>query len=219
MSGRKTGCLDRTLSNASNSNIFGPPPAAFCKVGAPMTKQTAGEMKMRIGWHVANMNIPYYFFRTLPDGRRQVSWRVWLLIFVAPVLFLAFAAFFTINSLLIVTNYQRTMGEVVRVYEAPGYTPWDGETTDYSPVFRYEFKPGQTTDASTGQSSPNWNFAIGSKHAILFDPAQKRNVKLDNVEQLWALPAIIGAIGGAVLIPALIAAAFIRRWQRNAELR
>ena len=156
-----------------------------------------------------------YFVRTSEDGERQVSWRVWVLIFLLPAGFLGAAALFFSLSLAVVLDYQRTVGEVVKVYSWPGYTPWDGETTDYSPVFRYEFRPGETTEASTGQSSPNWNYAVGSRHAILFDPTMKTDVKQDTFEQLWALPVTLAGIGGVLLIPALIGAAFVRRWQRG----
>jgi Protein of unknown function (DUF3592) len=156
-----------------------------------------------------------YFTKTLPDGRRLVSWRTWLLIFLLPGLFLSAAWILSMESISIVSNYQRTTGEVVRVYDWEGYNPWDGETTDYSPVFRYAFRPGEMTEASTGQSSPNWNYALGSRHEILFDPTAKNDVKQDNFEQLWAVPAIIGAMGAVLLIPALIAAFFLRRWQTS----
>ncbi|PHR96784.1 MAG: hypothetical protein COA78_28360 [Blastopirellula sp.] len=156
-----------------------------------------------------------YLLRTTADGRRLVSWRAWVLIFLLPSLVLGMAAILAMESFNIVSRYQRTTGEVVRVYDWPGANPWDGETTDYSPVFRYEFKPGEVTEASTGQSSSNWNHAIGSRHEILFDPSQKKVVKQDNFEQLWALPVTIGAIGGVLLIPALIAAAYVRRWRKG----
>ncbi|RMF33944.1 MAG: DUF3592 domain-containing protein [Alphaproteobacteria bacterium] len=153
--------------------------------------------------------------RTLPDGRRQISWRMWVLVFVAPVLMLAAAAFFALQSLIVVSSYQRTEGEVVRVYDWEGWNPLDGETRDYSPVFRYEFAPGDMTEASTGQSSPNWNFEIGSRHTILFDPAQKTDVKLPGFEQLWALPVTIGVLGAILVVPALLAAAALLRWKRR----
>lgn len=153
-----------------------------------------------------------FLTRTLPDGRRIVSWRVWLLIFLLPVLFLGAAAFFALESSTVLSQFQRTTGQVVRVYSWPGYNPWDGDTTDYSPVFRYEFRANEMTEASTGQSSPNWNYKIGSKHEILFDPETKGNVRQDNFEQLWALPVTIGGLGVFFLIPALIAAFFVRCW-------
>ena len=168
----------------------------------------------RVALVILNMK-QIYLLRTLPDGQRQVSWRVWVLIFVLPVLFIGTAVGLAVLSNKIVSEYQRATGEVVRVYDWPGYTPWDGETTDYSPVFRYEFRKGEMTEASTGQSSPNWNYEIGSHHEILFDPTQKIDVKQNSFEQLWALPTILGTIGGIFLIPALIAVLLVFRWKRR----
>ena len=119
------------------------------------------------------------------------------------------------DSYSFIAKAERTTGEVVQVYSWESWNPWDGETTDYSPVFRYLFSDGNPTEASTGQSSPNWNHEIGSKHNILFDPTIKTDVKQDNFEQLWALPVTIGAIGMVLLIPALIAAWFLLRWLRG----
>ncbi|GAA6203166.1 DUF3592 domain-containing protein [Aquicoccus sp. SU-CL01552] len=156
-----------------------------------------------------------FLFRTTPDGKRQVSWRVWVLIFLLPVLFLGTAVALAFESYSFVANAKRTTGEVVRVYSWEGWNPWDGETTDYSPVFRYRFSDGEMTEASTGQSSPNWNFEIGSQHDILFLPDRKRDVRQVRFEQLWALPATIGLIGLVLLCPALIAAFFVFRWLKG----
>ncbi len=156
-----------------------------------------------------------FLLRTGPDGRRQASWRVWALIFLLPVVFFVGAAALAWDSYSFVTKAERTTGEVVRVYARDGWNPWDGETKDYSPVFRYMFSDGKATEASTGQSSPNWNFEIGSRHEIFFNPAYKDDVRLNKFEQLWALPSTIAAIGLVLLIPAVIAAWFVRRWLRG----
>ncbi len=153
-----------------------------------------------------------FLLRTGPDGRRQASWRVWALIFLLPVVFLVGSTALAWDSYSFVARAERASGEVVRVYAWDGWNPWDGETKDYSPVFRYVFSDGKPTEASTGQSSPNWNFEIGSRHEIFFNPAYKDDVRLNNFEQLWALPASIAAIGLVLLIPAAIAAWFVRRW-------
>ncbi len=156
-----------------------------------------------------------FLLRTHLDGRRQASWRVWVLIFLAPALFLITAALLAWESYAFIARAERTTGEVVHVYAWEGWNPWDGATTDYSPVFRYRFSDGEMTEASTGQSSPNWNFEIGSRHEILFLPDRKSDVRQAKFEQLWALPATIGAIGLVLLLPALLAARFVRKWLRG----
>lgn len=160
-----------------------------------------------------------YLLRTGPDGKRQASWRVWLLVFLLPILFLGTAAAIAFESYSFVTNATRTTGEVVRVYAWEGWNPWDGATTDYSPVFRYRFSDGEMTEASTGQSSPNWNFALGSRHEILFNPAYKRDVRQDNFEQLWAVPVAIGLIGLVLLFPAVGLAWLVLRWLKGGSVK
>ncbi len=149
------------------------------------------------------------------DGKREASWRMWLLIFITPGLFAAAVVYLTFQSLHIDASGVRTMGTVVRVYDWEDWTPWDGDTTIYSPVFEYEFSDGSLTQASTGQSSPNWNFPVGSSHEILFYPDRKQDVKLNNFETLWAVPLIIAAIALATLIPALLAAWILLRWLKG----
>ncbi|KFB09023.1 DUF3592 domain-containing protein [Nitratireductor basaltis] len=160
-----------------------------------------------------------YLLRTGSGGKRQASWRVWVLIFLLPVLFLGTAAALAWESYAFISSATRTTGEVVRVYAWEGWNPWDGKTTDYSPVFRYRFSDTEMTEASTGQSSPNWNFAIGSQHEIFFTPDEKRDVRQKNFEQLWALPAAIGGIGMVLLIPSAIVAWFVLRWLRGGEAK
>ncbi|SNS76589.1 DUF3592 domain-containing protein [Antarctobacter heliothermus] len=156
-----------------------------------------------------------FLWRTGPDGRRQVSWRVWLLIFVTPGLFGAAAALLAYDSLNFVSRAETTTGEVVRVYEWENWNPWEGSHTAYGPVFRYDFGGGDMTEASLGQSSSNWGFEIGSRHQILFRPDAKGNVKLPVFEHLWALPLTIFGLGLITLIPALFAAWRVRRWLRG----
>jgi hypothetical protein len=154
-----------------------------------------------------------FLFRESPDGRREVSWRVWVLIWVAPLLFLAAATLMLgyegWRHLASVPN----QGEVVRVYAWDGETIFDKGSTNYSPVFRYRFSDGSLTEASAGMSHPDWNFDIGSVHAIRTFPHTKRNVVLPGWQN-WAAGLIVGGIGAVLLPPALWLTARARRWQR-----
>jgi len=124
---------------------------------------------------------------------------MWFLIFLLPVAFLCASVYLTFATLMFYANAERTSGEVTRVYEWEDWSPWTGDTTTYGPVFRYRFTDGSLTEASTGQSSPNWNFEIGSSHEILYLPSHKGDVKLDNFETLWALPIVIAGFAAASL--------------------
>ncbi len=121
-------------------------------------------------------------------GKREASWRMWFLIFLPPICFFCASAFLACIALAFVT---------------------------YSPVFRYEFTDGSLTEASTGQSSPNWNFEVGSIHEILYRPDRKADVKLDSFEAIWALPSIIAGIAVAALLPSFLGAILLLRWLRG----
>lgn len=156
----------------------------------------------------------YYFLRILPDGTRLVSRRVWILIWVTPVLFLAAA--------LLMFGYEGwrhiasvpTTGEVVKVYEWEGETIFDKGKPLYGPVFRYTWSDGQPTEATSGMSSPDFNFPIGSDHDIRYFPEKKRNIVLPGMHN-WLAPLIILGIGVAMSIPALWGTARLRRWQNG----
>ena len=49
--------------------------------------------------------------------------------------------------------------------------------------------------------------------------AAKGDVMLDRFDRMWGVPTVLAGLTLATLIPALIAAALIRRWLRNAPAR
>lgn len=164
----------------------------------------------------APMSFGIWLLRTR-DGKREASRWMWFLIFLLPAGFFCAAILLTCSSLLTIATSERTAGEVVRVYKWEDWNPWDGDTIVYSPVFRYKFTDGSLTEASTGQSSPNWNYDVGSTHEILYVPGRKGDVKLDNFETLWALPLTILGIGLVSLLPSLLGALFLLRWLRGGK--
>ena len=149
------------------------------------------------------------------NGKREASWRMWFLLFLLPIAFLCACLYLTAGVLLFYKNAERTVGEVTRVYERQDSTPWSASQMIYSPVFLYEFTDASLTEASTGQSSPNWNFEVGSYHKILYLRGRKGEVKLDNFEALWALPLIIAGIAAASLFPSILGAMLLLRWLRE----
>ncbi len=154
-----------------------------------------------------------FFWRTRPDGVREVSWRVWVLIWVAPVLFALAGA-----GLLLWEGYRHlasvpTEAEVVRVYEWQGEGLFTSETTLYGPVFRYVWSDGATTDATSGLSDPAWNFEIGSRHAIRYFPGAKADVVFPCAHN-WIPGVVVGLLGAGLSLPALWGTGRIRRWLR-----
>lgn len=156
----------------------------------------------------------YFFLRTLPDGRRQVGWRLWVLIFVLPAVIFAGALWLAFIEMVFLDRAKSTQGEVVRVYDYESWDPWHGDATFYSPVFRYEFSDGSMTEASLGEASPAFNFAVGSSHEILFDSTRKTDLQLNDFWFHWLLPLVIAAVGVVMFLPSLGGAWLLLRWQR-----
>lgn len=172
---------------------------------------------MRFLHHLSYAGGSYYFWRTLPDGTRQISWRVWVLTWVAPVLFLLAAGLLALQTLAFMAGAEKVTGTVVRVYEWDGWTLMEGDVPVYSPVFEYTWTDGEKTQASNGMSAHVWNFPIGSEHQIWAKTGSKGNVMLDRFDRMWGVAAIVGVIGLAVTLPAVIVTFFLFRWLRNAK--
>lgn len=158
-----------------------------------------------------------YMWRELPDGRREVSWRPWVLIWVIPVLFLGAAALFVAEATWKLMATTPTTGTVVQVYAWPGETIFDRGVTNYGPVFEYAWSDGEMTRAGVGNSHPDWNFEVGSRHQILYFPGSKKNVVLPGPHN-WFVAAVIGGIGAVLLAPALFAAHRLRRWRNSGRV-
>ena len=157
-----------------------------------------------------------YLWRTLPDGTRQTSPRLWVLVWVLPGCFAIAAIWFTI-----VTLYQQqamtvTEGEVVKVYEWDSENPLDEGPKVYSPLWRYTWSDGTETEATAGVSSSLWNFPVGTKRQIRYWPDRKDDVVLvDQTE--WLLVRVLAMIAAVTLIPSLIVSWLIRRWLVEGE--
>lgn len=155
-----------------------------------------------------------FLYEVTAAGERIVSWRVWLFIWLVPGVFALAVAYLSAEALWRFYGTIPGQGEVVRVYAWPGETVFDRDKTNYSPVFRYEFAPGDMTEASTGMSNPKWNFEVGSTHEILFKKNYKTNVTLPGAHN-WAAAWVIAVITLIFTMPAIWAHRRVRRWQRQ----
>lgn len=148
-------------------------------------------------------------------GERIVSWRVWLLIWVVPVLFAVAAMVLAGEAAWRQLSTVPGEGEVVRVYAWEGETMFDRGTTNYGPVFRYEFAPGESAEATSGMSHPDWNFEIGTRMPIRYNPRTKTDVVLPGAHN-WAVAGVIALIALVTALPALWGHRRVTRWQRGA---
>lgn len=155
-----------------------------------------------------------YLIRTLRDGRRQASWRMWLLIWITPVLFGVAALALAGQTLYLQSVTVETTGTVVRVYEWDSDNPFDEGPKVYGPVFRYIWTDGTPTEASAGVSSSLWNFPIGTELAIRYHPGAKDNVIVVGSTE-WLVARVIAILAVLTAIPALLASFILRGWLRR----
>ncbi len=153
-----------------------------------------------------------YLSRELPGGRRLVSWRAWVLVWVKPVLFGLAAFLLAAEAVWRQVATVPATGEVVRVNAWEGETILDRGTTNYAPVFRYVWSDGGVTEASTGMSHPDWNFEIGSTHAIRYFPRARTDVVLPGPHN-WFVAGVVGGLAAVFLIPALVLTRWLLRWK------
>lgn len=153
-----------------------------------------------------------HFLKEYPDGQRVVSWRSWVLVWLLPGLFLLAAAALVGEAVYARLATVPARGEVVRVYAWPGETWFDRGVTNYAPVLRYEWSDGSLTEASAGNSHPDWNFPVGSQHDIRYFPGAKTDVVLPGPHN-WFAAAVIGGIGLVLLVPALWLTRRLLRWR------
>ncbi len=153
-----------------------------------------------------------FLWRTRADGTREVSWRLWVLIWVLPGLMTGAG-----TAMLVIEAYRHlatlpTQAEVVQVHAWEGETIFDKDVTNYGPVFAYEWTDGTITRASSGMSSPDFDFAIGSLHEIRYFKGHKGNVVLPGWHN-WLPGLIVGALGLVLTLPATWITLLVRRWR------
>jgi len=153
-----------------------------------------------------------FLLRTTPEGRRLVSWRMWVLVWVTPGVFALAALWLAAEAGWTRLTFVPGEGEVVRVHARDGRTLFDRGRVNHAPVFRYVWSDGQATDASVGMSHPDWSFAVGSRHAILYNPRRKADVVLPGPHN-WAVAGVLAALAA---LPALWASRAFRRWRAGA---
>jgi hypothetical protein len=155
-----------------------------------------------------------YLLRTLPDGRRQASWRIWVLIWVTPVLFALAAAYLVIETLYKRANTVETTGTVVRVYEWESDNPFDEGPYVYGPVFRYTWTDGTETEASAGVSSSLWNYPVGTERPIRYWPDVKDDIIVVGPTE-WLVARVIGWIAAITALVSVIVSLAVLAWLRR----
>ena len=144
-----------------------------------------------------------FFVKNL-SGKTVPSWRTKLLVWLMPLLFFAAGLIWLVASIIWVSNATESTGTVTQVYKWEGENVVEAGSTLYGPVFSYTWTDGTETTGALGMSSPDFNFEIGSKHAILFDPAIKSNVRFPGFAFNYFGATVILAIGAMFALVSLV---------------
>lgn len=108
-----------------------------------------------------------FFFRKSASGQTVPTWGTKLLIWIMPVLFLGAGMGWLASSHSWVANARAAEAVVTAVatMDTAGNDP-----VYYIPEFEFALEDGSKATAKLGLASPDFNFEIGSKHEILYDP-------------------------------------------------
>lgn len=91
---------------------------------------------------------------------------------------------------------QKTVGTVI---DLDVHSDSDGTT--YTPTFEYLDTDGRTRTGRTHISSSGYDYRIGAREEILFDPnALDADVRINGVFSLWGLPVIFTTVGLLVFV-------------------
>ena len=108
-----------------------------------------------------------------------------------------------------------TTGTVVKVYEWENDNPFDSAPHVYGPVFRFTWSDGQETEASTGMSSSDYNFPVGSQMTIRYDRLHKGNVVIAGPGEWFFVQVAAWVLAGAAVLALIGSILILRRAKRK----
>ena len=153
-----------------------------------------------------------FWVTTDAEGNRHIGSVLWGLLGAVPTAMLAVSAFLLFNLFEETFRYERTMGEVVEVRSFVSTAPWNRGTTEYVPVFLYTWTDGASTRAGVNLASASYNFPIGSRHEILFNPDRRDDVRIAGAHN-WIVPGGFAALTLLTLVAFGVLHRRLRRWE------
>jgi len=107
-------------------------------------------------------------------GRRRLGWRVWFLLWLLAGLFAATTAGLGLHRAYAMARATAVTAEVLQVYTAVDDTPFDRGQVQYTPVFAVTASDGRQLRLTPGLRHADLDLAVGTRHALLHDPAGGR---------------------------------------------
>ncbi|HFQ15721.1 MAG TPA: hypothetical protein ENK41_05140 [Rhodobacteraceae bacterium] len=152
-----------------------------------------------------------------PDGRRDVSWRMWVLVWILPVAFGVSALALAGEAYYRTSFSTPVLGVVDKVYAWPGTIPFTGrQVTNYSPRFVYTDAEGREVRATSGSSHPSYDFPVGTEMEIRYFPGRNANIVIPGPLN-WFVAKVVALVALACLPLSLLGWWWLRRWQRKGQ--
>ena len=107
---------------------------------------------------------------------------------VIGTLFAAIGIYFALDAFEFAGQARTTMGEVIHVETRVSRDSDGRRSTTYQPTLRYMAANGQTYEAETHISSSGYDYDIGERMEILYDPADLTEVRINGFFSLYIFP-------------------------------
>lgn len=149
-----------------------------------------------------------------PDARRQalVSRVVHALLGLAGLALALYGGWLVADALRFAGVAEEATGTVIAV-ETVTTQGSGNEHVSFVPTIRYTAGDGTVREAQTHVSSTSYDFAVGERVAVLYDPAAPGKVRVSGLFSLWALPAAFFVAG--IVLSGLVAASAVGLFQRG----
>jgi hypothetical protein len=138
--------------------------------------------------------------RAEADLAKPVPAWVWLLATAIPLLFVVIGLGLVVDAVQFASEARSARGMVIEVERVPGS---DGVT--YRPTIRFQRDDGRTIEATTEDSSSEYDYAQGSEVDILYVNDEPDYVRIDTFFALYGFGLIFAAFGAVFLVMLLFA--------------
>ncbi len=129
---------------------------------------------------------------------------LWIFRILGLVFFLVGAVllFLTVSFM---TDAQETTGRVTHVAVNYG-----DDSVTYKPTVEYRVG-GRMYESESWLSSSSYDFDVGERVPVLYDPADPSRIRLNYFMELWGFPLIFGGVGAVMVFVSMITARRMHR--------
>ena len=123
--------------------------------------------------------------------------RLYKQVFLLGMVIILGAGYFLVQNIMMVANDIKTTATVTKVKQQFQRA---GETTrTYVPTVKYVTETGRAITGSTGYGSSMYNFDVGDKVTVYYDPQNPTSFNIIVPLSTWALP-VFGVLFGCLIL-------------------